>query len=276
MKQTTFEFDEDGFLSQRRDQLEASIRSSREPLFAHAYQINRDCHGLVFAADVHNEDPREMLVAVSFIRTLEHYQAALLLLAGGLVAPAKAAIRAALEAVFTTRAIARDEATLKAFIMNDLLQRRRLVRKAQQHEHTNLLELRGALTAEFVQELEAEIQKTGVKPRTAEDLSKLAGMHDWYTTAYALLSQATHTSVRDLECYLSFDGEGKVRSIEYAPLLEDISWLLLTAAHCVVLGGDAVAGTFNLQFKARSEHLRFIEAQFALLGPGSGGGSARA
>jgi hypothetical protein len=188
-------------------------------------------------------------------------------LVGGLVAPAKAAIRATLEAVFTTRAIARDEATMKAFIMNDLLQRRRLVRKAQQHEHTNLLELRGALTTEFVQELETQIQRTGVKPQTTEELSKVAGMHDWYTTAYAMMSQATHTAVRELERYLAFDGDGKVRSIEYAPSLEEIPWLLLTAAHCIVLGGDAVVETFGLQYEVRAEHLRFIDAQFALLGP---------
>ncbi len=276
MEQTTFEFDEDGFLTQRRDRLEASIRGAREPLFARAHQINRDCHRLVFSANVHSQDPREMLVAVSFIRALEHYQAAVLLLAAGLVAPAKVAIRAALEAVFTTRAIARDEAALKAFVMNDLLQRRKLVRKVQQHEHTNLLEFRGALTADFVRQLEAEIQKTGVKPQTTEELSKVAGMHDWYTTAYAMLSQATHTAVRELECYLAFDGDGNARSVEYAPSLEDISWLLLTAAHCILLGGDAVAETFGLQYESRAEHLRFIEAQFALLGPTSDSESARA
>lgn len=260
-----FEFDNDGFLTGRRAQLEAGIREPRERLFARAHEINRDCHRLVFSADVHNRDPREMLVAVSFIRALEHYQAAIVLLVLGVVAPAKVAIRAALEAVFTTRAIAKDEETLKAFVMNDLLQRRRLVRKAQQHEHTNLVELRGALTPDFVGTLEAEIQRTEVRPQTAEELSKVAGMHDWYTTAYAILSRATHTSVRDLECYLGFDGQGKVRSIGYAPLLEDIAWLLLTASHCIVLGGDAVAAVFNLQYECRAEHLRFIESELALV-----------
>lgn len=276
MKDATFEFDEDGFLTPRRDRLEAGIRASREPIFSRAHQINRDCHRLVFSADVHNQDPREMLVAVSFIRALEHYQAVVLLLMAGLVAPGKAEIRATLEAVFTTRAIARDEAALRTFIMNDLLHRRRLVRKAQQHEHTNLLELRGRLTADFVRELETEIQTSGVKAQTTEELSKLAGMHDWYTTAYAMLSQATHTAVRELECYLAFDLDGKVRSVEYAPALEDISWLLLTAAHCIVLGGDAVAATFGLPYEARAEHLRFIDEQYAVVGPRSNDESPRA
>ena len=276
MEQATFEFDEDGFLTERRGRLEVSIRGAREPLFARAHQINRDCHRMVFSADVHNQDPREMLVAVSFIRALEHYQAAILLLSAGLVAPAKVAIRATLEAVFTTRSIARDEATLKAFILNDLLQRRKLIRKAQQHEHTNLLELRGALTEEFVRRLETETQISGVKHQTTEELARLAGMHDWYTTAYAMLSQATHTAVRELECYLSFDADDTVRSVQYAPSFEDISWLLLTAAHCILLGSDAVAETFALRHESRAEHLRFIEVQFASLGPISDNESARA
>jgi hypothetical protein len=267
MQDATFEFDENGFLTSRRDRLEAGIRASREPIISRVQQINRESHRLVFSADVHNKDPREMLVAVSFIRALEHYQAAVLLLMSGLVASGKAAIRATLEAVFTTRAIARDDAALKAFILNDMLERRRLVRKAQQHEHTNLLELRGRLTADFVRELESEIQTRGIKRQSTEDLAKIAGMHDWYTTAYAMLSQATHTSVRDLECYLAFDSEGAVRSVEYAPALEDISWLLLTAAHCILLGGDAVVATFGLVSETRAEHLRFIEAQYALVGP---------
>src|SRR5262249_51463404 len=154
-------------------------------------------------------------------------------------------------------------------IMNDLLQRRKLIRKAQQHEHTNLMELRGALTADFVRGLEAEIQKSGVKQQTTEQLSQLAGMHDWYTTAYAMLSQATHTAVRELECYFLFDADEKVRSVEYAPSFEDISWLLLTAAHSILLGGDAVAETFERRHESRAEHLHFIEAQFASLGPPS-------
>jgi hypothetical protein len=39
-------------------------------------------------------------------------------------------------------------------------------------------------------------------------------MHDWYTTAYAMLSMATHSTVRELECYLLVDGTDKVKSLE--------------------------------------------------------------
>jgi hypothetical protein len=81
-----FEFDADGFLTERRGLLQSGIRDAYKQLFARAYQINRDCHGLLFAANIHNRDGREVLVATLFIRALEHYQASILLLGTGLVA----------------------------------------------------------------------------------------------------------------------------------------------------------------------------------------------
>ena len=258
-----FQFDEDGFLTKRRDQLAGAIRRVSESLFALAHDINRECHRLLLAATPHNSDGREVLVAVSFIRALEHYQATVLLLSSGIIAPAKVALRATLEAVFTARAIAEHDEALKEFITDDLLQRRKLIRKAQQHEHTNLEELGAAKTDELVQRLEAEIKELGVKSLTTERLSQLAGMHDWYTTVYALLSKAVHNHARDLECYLLLDENDKVRSLDYAPSIEEVPNLLLTAAHAILLGGEAVARTFRLSFEAKAEHIKFIEAQLA-------------
>ena len=271
MTLTTFEFDDDGFLTKRRAQLVASIRAASARLFPQAEQINHDCHKLLFSVTPHNEDGREVLVTVTFIRALEHYQAAVLLLEGGLIAPAKVAIRATLEAVFTARAIAASDEALKAFITADHVQRRKLIRKAQQHDHTNFEELRAAISPKLIDEIEAEIKATDAKPLSAERLSELAGMHDWYTTAYAMLSMATHSAVRELECYLLVDASDKIKSLEYAPSLDEVPWLLLIVAHCMLLGGDAIAKTFGVPFDAKAGHVKFIEDGFASLGPtGSG------
>jgi len=76
----------------------------------------------------------------------------------------------------------------KAFITADLVQRRKLIRKAQQHEHTNLAELRAAATKTLVEKLDAQIQEAEAQSLAAERLAQLAGMHDWYPTVYAMLS----------------------------------------------------------------------------------------
>lgn len=266
----TFEFDSDGFLTDRRGTLEAGINRAHGGLLARARQINRDCHELLFATDIRNRDVQGVLVATLFMRALEHYQATLILLGTGLIAPAKVALRATLESVFTTRAVAADKDALGAFINDDLLQRRKLIRKAQQHDHTNLDELREALTENIIERLEQQIKASGAKSLKTEDLSKFAGMHNWYTTAYALLSKATHTNVRELEAYLSLDESGEIRSIEYAPSTEEIPHQILTAAHCILLAADAVARTFEIDFQTKGrEHLKFVEAGFKSLSEGN-------
>ncbi len=131
--------------------------------------------------------------------------------------------------------------------------------------------MRTAVSPRLIDEIEAEIKATNAKSLSVETLSKLAGMHDWYTTVYAMLSMATHTAVRELECYLQVDALGEIKSLEYAPSLGEVPWLLLTVAHCILLGGDAIAKTFGVPFGVKDGHVKFIESTFASLGPtGSG------
>ena len=261
-----FEFDTNGFLTNRRCALEAGINKAHAALFERTRQINRDCHELLYAADIRSRDVQHLLVAPLFARALEHYQAALILLGMALIAPAKVVLRATLESVFTTRAVAADEKALRAFINADLLQRLKMMNKAKQHDYTNLEELREAITPELIESLKEQIETSGAKPLKVEDKSKLAGMHDWYITTYTLLSNATHTNVRELEPYLSLDEAGEVRNLTYAPSNEEIHYLVLTAAHCILLGADAFAGTFELDFEAKwNQHINFVDAGFRSL-----------
>lgn len=268
-----FEFNDDGFLTERSGFRDSLTRGSKGDLFSHAYQINRDCHRLLFSTKPHNKDGQELLVAAAFIRALEHFQASLLLLRNGLVAPGKVEIRATLEAIFTTRALAVNEGAVEAFIKDDLYQRRKLINKAQSSDDINFEDLKNSVTDEMIKALNNEIKKFGVTHLSTEDLSRLAGMHRWYLTAYTLLSKAVHTHVRDLECYMVSDQEGQIRSFLYAPSIEDIPELLLTASHYILIGGDAVAKTFNLEFPSLEKHSKFIHTELASHGkselPGS-------
>jgi hypothetical protein len=261
-----FEFDADGFLTERRSALESGIRRAHGCLLARARQINRDCHELLFAAEINKRDPKELLCATLFARALEHYQATLILLGTDLIASAKVALRATIESVFAIRAVATHKDVWRAFINDDLFQRRKLIRKAQQHDHINLRELCKAVTPDIIERLEQQIKDAGTNQLKTEDLSKLAGMHDWYTTTYALLSKATHTNVRELEAYLTLDESGEFQDLRYAPSTEEIPHLILTVADCILVAADAVAGLFEIDFQAKMrEHLEFIEAGIGTL-----------
>ena len=257
----TFQFDTDGYLTDGPDMPAIGIGKAYGSLLGRARQINREAHELLFSAEIHNRDPQEILTSALFVRSLEQYQATMILLGTGLVAPAKVTLRATLESVFTIRAVAAHNDALIAFINADLIQRRKMVRRAQQYDdHVNLRDLREALSSDFVADLDKKIISSGAKSLKTEDLSKLAGMHEWYTTIYALLSQATHTNVRELDSYLSTDKNENIIELQYAPSLAQIPKLTVTAIHCIILAAEAMAVVFELDFHKLRGHLGFVKA----------------
>lgn len=261
-----FKFDSDGFLTDRSNQLEADIYESYENLFAGARQINHDCHDLLFSADIHNHDHHAVIVATLFIRALEHYQATIILLGRGVIAAARVTLRALVETTFKIRAIATNPDALDVFINEDLVHRLKLINKARNNAHPNLEETRTAITDGDVKELKQEIQRRGAKSLKTEEWSELSGMHDWYTTNYALLSKAVHTQVRELEAYLKLGESGEIQKLHYAPSMNEIPLLILTAAHCLLIGASAFDKTFEMGFGPKGdEHSKFVAAGFQAL-----------
>lgn len=261
-----FKFDSDGFLTDRSGELEAGIFAAHHDLFAGARQINHDCHDLLFSADIRNRDILAIIVATLFMRILEHYQATIILLGRGVTAAARVALRALVETTFKIRAIVTNDDALKIFIAEDPVERRKLINKARNNAYPNLEETRKAISDELVKNLEQEIQSTGAKSLNTEDWSRRAGMHDWYTTNYALLSKAVHTQARELEAYLKVGESGKVESFHYAPAMDEIPYLILTAAHCLLIGASAFDKTFEMGFGPKGdEHVKFVESGFRTL-----------
>lgn len=261
-----FEFDSNGFLTHRIDALEKEISSTYEALFERARKINQDCHRLLFSADIRNRDGQAIIISTLFLRALEHYQATIILLGRGLIAGARVSLRVLVETIFKTRAIAINSGAFKEFVKEDLLQRKKLISKAQNNAYPNLEETRQAITPELLKELEQEIRSTDAKALSTEEWSKRAGMHDWYVTNYALLSKAVHTQVRELEAYLKIGKSGEIEQLRYAPSMDEIPLLILTAAHSLLIGASAFDKKFEVGFGPTGDgHNKFIEAQFRTL-----------
>src|SRR5262245_66400040 len=102
-----------------------------------------------------------MLVATLFLRALQHYQATILLLSKGLVASGKVSLRAELESVFAVRAVARTEEGFRDFVSADLVQRRSLIRKAEEHDYPILAKLRQAISDDEIAALDRKIKSYG-------------------------------------------------------------------------------------------------------------------
>jgi hypothetical protein len=271
-----FEFDSDGFLTNRSNELEAGVYASHTDLFEGARQINHECHELLFSADIRNRDVQAIITAMLLMRALEHYQATIILLGRGLIAAARVTLRAQVETIFRIRAIATNHDALKVFITEDRVHRKRLINTARNNAHPNLEETRRAITDDLVKELEQQIKSAGAKALSTEDWSKLADMHDWYTTNYRLLSKAAHTQIRDLEAYLIQGASGDIQELDYAPSMDEIPLLILTAAYLLLIAASAFDKTFELGFGPKGDELfKFVDSGFrALEGRRTGGGKA--
>jgi hypothetical protein len=259
----TFEFDGDGFLSARSGELEGDIYAAYRDLFEAARRINRDCHELLFSADIRNRDGQAVIVATLFMRVLEHYQATITLVGRGITSSARATLRALVEATFKIRAVATNTDAYKTFILEDLVHRKKLINKAKINGNFNFGESQATIPDNLVKELEQQIKTTGAKELTTKEWSELAGMHDWYLTNYALLSKAVHTSVRELEDYLKIGNSGEIQQFRYAPSIHELPLLILTAAHCVLIAAWAFDKEFEMGFGQKGdEHTKFVEAGF--------------
>ncbi|PZV37078.1 DUF5677 domain-containing protein [Mesorhizobium kowhaii] len=236
----------DGFLTENLP-FETEVSRTNGMAFNLARRINRECHSLIFNnAEVRNRDGQSMLVAALFLRVLQ-FQAGILLLGKGLVASGKVAIRAELEAVFAVRAIAANEANFRAFVNDDLRERLDLIKKARKYDYPILLRLREAISDEDFAQLKKQVEGAGAtKKVTTAALSEQAELHHLYVSAYSILSRAAHSGVRELDAHLIVGPNGEVQEIDYAPELDGVKDMLLTACDFILLGSDAVCHQFEI------------------------------
>ena len=53
-------------------------------------------------------------------------------------------------------------------------------------------------------------------------------MHDWYLTAYSVLSATVHTKVKDLERYLVLNDKNEITEFRWGPDDQDVEEILMT------------------------------------------------
>lgn len=241
----------------------ADVRRAHADAFDLARKINCRCHSLIDSeVKIKNRDGQGLLIAGCFLRALQHYQSAILLLGRGMVAAAKVAIRAELETVFVIGSAAADYANFRAIVNDNIRERFELLKTARKYDYPILHPAREAADR-LHDELEQKAKEVGATAKlTVSQLSKQAGLHQLYVSVYPLLSRAAHTLVGDIDSYLVVDAEGDVREMRYAPQLDEINGLLVTAVDFILLASDGVCRHFEVPRldDMRSELKDFTEA----------------
>ena len=244
------ELDDNGFFGEQVGHWSREFRKRHGSLLNRCEQLNRDAHSLLYSIEVHTKDGREIIVACLFMRAVEFYQAAILLLEKGMQTSAKGNVRSLLESVFILRAVAKCDKMLKAYIDNNEIQRLKTVKKILNNPNPNEVYQR-----EDLHKIKDEIQRKGVRDTKIKKFSEHADMYDyWYEDIYSLwLSPATHSSVHDLERNLRSNDQQPISGLQYGPEDSKADQLLAHASYCLLLGFFAVANVFECNSKKSSD-----------------------
>lgn len=220
--------DEEGFLGKELEQWIPKIRNAHREFFALADEVNEYCQKAMYKFEAHNKDKQEVLVSTLYIRTLNNFQASVLLAERGMMPQSRVLVRAMIEALFSLCAIAKSEKYADDFLLEDQKNRMRFLNKFRQ--------LHGGLPPDsnkeevesLEQKLKEEIKAGEIKEKSTEQWSKDAGMHDWYLTAYSVLSTSVHSKVKDLERYLVLNDKNEIAEFRWGPEDHDIEKILMT------------------------------------------------
>lgn len=163
----------------------------------------------------------------------------------GLLPQSRSLTRTMIDALFTLCAISKDKKYADEFIQEDHRNRLRFLNKYR--------ELHGGLPPEvdieeiesLEKELKEEIQDNEIKKKSFEQWSKDAGMHDWYLSAYSVLSDSVHTKVKDLERYLVLDENNEIKDFRWGPDDHDIETLLMTHIQSMIIGLKCAQSLFD-------------------------------
>jgi hypothetical protein len=239
-------FEEQGFLSDQITQVIVDARSKYAEWFQVITGINAFAQGVQFKIEVHTEDMWEVVAASLFSRTLSNCQAGMLLCDRGMDVQARIMFRCAIESLFTLVAISKKPEVVNQFITADQLRRRKLYHKVKLWSPAISRDVdEESLEAKRV-EIEKSIQELKPQKLSIQDMAGIAEMQDWYDTAYTILSDSVHASIRDLEKHLVLSPEREIEALKNEPELEDQDVLFTMYAEIVLRALAAIERVFGI------------------------------
>lgn len=230
--------------------------------------INTNNHLVLFQLSVKANSAilHEVIGVTLFIRCVSSYQALLLLTSKGMLPQSQLMLRGLVEALFILVAISKDNEFAKTYVGHEEHQRKGVLNKLKRYkESVNEDDPDIIKATEIVESIKANIEDNKIRKLSTEEISKVAGLHSWYDTVYAITSTAVHVSARTLESHLIADDEtGEIVSFLNEPDIEGIGMPLGTGINSMHIATDAICDILgrehtkeNMELNERYEqHLR--------------------
>ena len=220
-----------GFLSGDIDAWVQEHRRKNEGLFELIEQLTQDCYRVLAGLEIHKDSHQEILTSALFTRSIELFQASIVVLERGMASAGQVVLRAQLEALFTLAALAKDEATVSHYIDNDKRLRLAIARKLRDSSSPELKPLKGQYLENLHKDLQEAVEDQGITRLSVEELAKIGGFHDWYVTLYASFSSPAHSDARAMERYVETGPQGDIQALTISVSMDETRALL---AHAVL------------------------------------------
>lgn len=196
------------------------------------------------------------------IRCVTTFQALLLLASKGMVSQSQIMLRALIEALFILVAISNDNDFALEYLRHEEHQRKNVLNKSKRYkESVDKEDPRIKKANKVLEEIRCNIDENKIKTLSTENISRIAGLHSWYDTVYAVTSTSVHVSVRTLEHNLEVNGStGEIESFVNEPNVNGIELPIATAINSMHIATDAICDILardynkeNMELKKRYE-----------------------
>lgn len=209
--------------------------------FCQCGRLAEECQAFLASFKVNPTNGKQVVSLTLFVRLLQLYESAIWLAQWGMGPGSRAVLRAQLETVFILGAISKDDAALTRYITQGDLQRLKLVNTLERTNSPILANLDRVRAQEIKAEITQRVDSDEIKPIATEEFARMAGLQEWYDTAYRLLSGAVHTSVRDIERAHLISTEGELKEIHSRPSADDTYLVVTTGSNLVLMSAETLA-----------------------------------
>jgi uncharacterized protein DUF5677 len=231
---------EHGFLGAEGDKRRQEILDKYPDFFARLKELNDVCHEYLRNLNLNREDEFEVFTVAYFIRGLITFQSLVVLLERGSLDDVRALCRTLVHTYFRLAAIAADPTALNRIRATALSEQKERLESFKSGKRKMPPNVAGVDLDALIVQADAALDKIGRSQTNEWELARDGNCLKDYESAYALLSDAVHTSLSDVRSLLKFGHKGNFLGYIYGPNDKDLATF---AGYAIALQSDNLINT---------------------------------
>lgn len=229
-----------GFLGTEGERIQQQILKKYSELFGHLRDLNDICHEYLSGLRIDCEAETEVFTIAYFIRGLKTFQSLILLLERGMLDDVRVLGRTLLHTHFRLAALANDPAVLKRIRASALLEQKKRLESYKSGKRKVPANANNIDLDQLIAQAQSQLQKMGGSGINEKELAKIGGRLRDYDEAYAILSDAVHTSLSDVLPSMKFGHKGNFLGYIYGPHDRDLA---MYAGYLLTLQSENLVNT---------------------------------